>query len=88
MNNILLRSITGFFFISIIIGALWFGELTTSIIMTLFAVLGLNEFYSLFKKNKIVKISNPLSIITSISIYIIALLVITKQIPSWIKAGT
>lgn len=82
MNNILLRSITGFFFISIIIGALWFGELTTSIIMTLFAVLGLNEFYSLFKKNKIVKISNPLSIITSISIYIIALLVITKQIPS------
>ena len=86
MNNILLRAITGFFFISIIIGALWFGGLTTSLVMTLFAILGLNEFYTLFNKNKVIQLNKSISLTTSISIYIIALLVISKQIqPAFIN---
>ena len=41
MNNVLLRSLTGIVFITLIIGALWFGFESSVIVMGIFLALGL-----------------------------------------------
>ena len=80
MNNILLRAITGFFFVAIVISGLWFGEISTSLTMTLFAILGLNEFYTLFKEHKTIQINKKISLTFSIAIYLIILLIVMDYI--------
>ncbi|MDX1651936.1 MAG: phosphatidate cytidylyltransferase [Brumimicrobium sp.] len=48
MNNILVRSLSGVLFVAVVIGAFFIGELATGVILGLFMVLGLGEFYRLF----------------------------------------
>lgn len=69
----LLRAITGFFFISIILSSLWFGDLFGVVTMTLFFVLGINEYLNLFAKSENTDINKTFSLSMIILIYIFSL---------------
>ena len=71
MNNILLRALTGSVFVSLIIGALWFGQTSAILIISLFLVLGLIEYFNLFKENKIIQVSTPFSVFFNLLIFTI-----------------
>ena len=49
MNNVLLRSLTGGVFISIVLLPLFFSDIATTLVFGLFMSIGLIEFYQLFK---------------------------------------
>lgn len=71
MNNLLLRALTGSIFVSLIIGALWIGPTSTIIVMSLFLLLGLIEYFNLFKENKIIQVFNPLAVFFNLIIFFI-----------------
>jgi len=81
MNNILQRALTGALFVSFIIGALWFGNKSSFIVITLFFVLGIFEYIRLFKESSEIEISSSLTISVCIVIYLIVNLAITSIIP-------
>jgi len=51
MNNLVIRGITGFFFVLFIISAIILGEWYFQTLFGLIAILALNEFYGLFKSS-------------------------------------
>lgn len=53
MSNMLVRAITGFFFVSFIILATVFGGWYFQVLFGIVAILALNEFYSLFKDSSV-----------------------------------
>lgn len=70
MSNILIRTLSGALFIIIVIGAFLLGTIPTSIVIGLFMILALAEFYKMFKNNEV---SNPFSIfgiLIGITIYL------------------
>lgn len=69
MNNTLLRALTGSVFVFLIVGALWLGIGSTLLVMSLFLILGLNEFFNLFKDNKIIQPAVELSIVGNLIIF-------------------
>ena len=79
MSNILLRAITGFFFIGVIVGALWIGNLIGSIVLTLFAILGLNEFFNLFNNHLKISINKNAALSSSTIIFLMLALIITLK---------
>jgi phosphatidate cytidylyltransferase len=81
MNNILLRALTGSIFISLIIGSLWWNNFATLFIMSLFLVLGLIEFFNLFKENKTINISNGIAITGNLLIFGILIGTMLEIIP-------
>ena len=81
MNNILLRAITGSVFISLIIGSLWWNNITTLIIMSLFLTLGLIEFFKLFKENKNISISIGIALTGNLLIFAILIGTMLEIIP-------
>ncbi|MBI1836048.1 MAG: phosphatidate cytidylyltransferase [Flavobacteriia bacterium] len=74
MSNILLRAITGFFFVVLVIASLWFGTIPTVIVSTIFFVLGLIEFTSIFKHMKQIQLFKNYFIFISIILYTIIIL--------------
>lgn len=68
MSNILLRAITGTIFISVILGSIWFGLLTSIIIISLISILSLNEYIDLFKNSE-VSLNKSLVLIFGVSIF-------------------
>ena len=50
MKEILIRSLTGAVFVTVILGALWLGSWISFVVMGLIGAIGLHEFYTL-KKN-------------------------------------
>ncbi|NCP45020.1 MAG: phosphatidate cytidylyltransferase, partial [Flavobacteriales bacterium] len=49
------RTITGFFFVSILLAAIYFGAYSSLFIFIIIVLLGIDEFYSLVKKSKEIK---------------------------------
>jgi phosphatidate cytidylyltransferase len=67
MNNFIVRSITGFFFVSAIVCSIWFNVYVAIAVFTIFFVAALLEYLSLFKNNEIIQINKiPFLIINSI----------------------
>jgi len=52
MSNLVVRGITGLFFVLFIVGATVFGDWYFQVLFGLIAILSLNEFYGLFKKSE------------------------------------
>lgn len=71
MNDILLRSLTGAAFVGLILGGLYFGEYATVGVITLFIILGLSEFYRLFRNTKSVSPDEKIGMAGGISILFI-----------------
>lgn len=70
MNDILLRSLTGAVFVSVVLGSLWFGSWISFAVMGLIGAVGLHEFYTL-KKNPMYGPTRWLSIFLGIAAYTI-----------------
>ena len=62
MNNMLLRALTGSFFVASIILSIWYNQWTTLVVFMTYYVLGLVEFASLFKASQTVQISKSIFI--------------------------
>ena len=69
MSNILVRTITGALFVALIIGSILLGDFTTIGIFSAFLVLGLVEYFKLFKENKIVHLKWGMPVVVSLLIY-------------------
>jgi len=74
----LVRAITGFFFVSFIILATIFGGWYFQVLFGIVAILALNEFYSLFKDSN-VKPNLSQGVIIGVLIYLMALYSINEQ---------
>lgn len=72
MNNIVVRGLSGAVFVILVVGSLWLNVYTSFVCLALFTLLGLNEFYQLFKNANQVQISVPFS--TAISFFTFFLL--------------
>lgn len=62
MNNIIVRGLTGIVFVGVIIGALLWSQTLATILFTIFMLLGIFEFYSLFKGHDRIEVSVPISV--------------------------
>jgi phosphatidate cytidylyltransferase len=69
MSNILQRAITGALFVVLIIASILFGSYTTVGVFSAFLMLGLIEYFKLFKENKIVQLKWGMPVLVSILIY-------------------
>ncbi len=86
MSNLVVRALTGSLFVSLIIGALWLGQTSAILIISLFLFLGLIEYINFFKENKIIQISKPLSISFILFIYILLIGISFGNIPEHFSA--
>lgn len=85
MKTFITRSVSGFFYAGIIIGAIFAGPLTFGVIMLLFLVIGLTELGKIARKREI-SISVFSHYVIPISIYITVLLIFNKFLP-WQYSG-
>lgn len=79
MNNFFTRTITGFFFISIIIGSIIFLHEIFASVFLFIAIAGLWEFYNLLEKEKIY-VSKFSGIITGLYVFICNALIATNDL--------
>jgi len=79
MNNFVVRGITGFFFVLIIVSAIILGEWYFQLLFGIIAILALNEFYGLFKSSDS-KPNISQGLILGTIIYLIGLYSIHEQI--------
>jgi phosphatidate cytidylyltransferase len=73
MNNLLQRTITGTLFAIVVLGSILWDAYAQAVVFSVFMILGLLEFYNLFNKHKVVRVSTEIGIF--IGIFIFALLV-------------
>ena len=82
MNNILVRSLSGAVFVSIILLPLFFSKEIATGVFSLFMLLGLIEFYKLFDKNEHISVSWEIGTTVGVIIFGISTLVIFEILPS------
>ena len=70
MKDILTRAITGALFVALIIGALWWSVNASIFVMTLFLVLGLIEYFNLFKNSELVNVSMPIAVSGALVVFL------------------
>lgn len=80
MSNILVRTVTGAFFISLILGALIYDGIAAVVVFGIFALLGIYEFYGLFKKHETIRINPASGTVVAMLIFIYTVL---EQLTSW-----
>lgn len=83
MSNILVRTLSGAVFIALIIGSIYFGTYSTIICLGLFMLLGLHEFYHLFKTSEIISVQAISNTITGTIIYTLIALYFIDIIPDF-----
>jgi phosphatidate cytidylyltransferase len=81
MNNILVRALSGAVFVALVIGSLGYNLYATVICIGLFTVLGLNEFYNLFKESKTVSVSPIMGTFVGFSIFALFALYFLQLLP-------
>jgi phosphatidate cytidylyltransferase len=81
MNNLLQRAITGSIFVALIIGGLWVGTETAFTVITLFFILGVIEYFKLFKENKNIAINLPLAVLFNVFVFGLIVAATTGIIP-------
>ena len=62
MNNLVLRSITGAIFATVVLGSVLWDPFAQMAVFSIFMVLGLVEFYALFNEHSIVKVSKEIGL--------------------------
>jgi phosphatidate cytidylyltransferase len=71
MNNLTLRAITGAIFVAIIVGSILYGPYSQLIVFSIVTILGLNEFYSLFKDHKIISVSREIGLFIGLFVFLL-----------------
>jgi phosphatidate cytidylyltransferase len=88
MSNLVVRSITGALFVTLILGSIFWSEVIAFSVITGFMILGIIEFYTLFKNNDIVRLRWELPFIMTITIYGLFSLAMFDHIPNVLLMGT
>lgn len=81
LGNLATRSITGLIFGIVVIGSILWNPYIQSFVFSVFMVLGLIEFYRLFKNHKIVQVSHEIGLFIGIFIFVLLVGVSMKLLP-------
>jgi phosphatidate cytidylyltransferase len=81
LGNLATRSITGLIFGIVVIGSILWNPYIQSFVFSVFMVLGLIEFYRLFKNHKIVQVSHEIGLFIGIFIFTLLIGVSMKLLP-------
>ncbi|MCO5258663.1 MAG: phosphatidate cytidylyltransferase [Crocinitomicaceae bacterium] len=80
MNNILVRTLSGSIFISLVLIPLFIANsIYAIIVLSLFMLLGLIEYNNLFNNSSSISINKPINLFFALTIYLSVLLVIVPQ---------
>jgi hypothetical protein len=71
VSNLAIRSITGVIFGFVVLGSIVLGPYAQMIVFSAFMVLGLNEFYNLFRGHSIIHVSKEIGLLIGIFIFFI-----------------
>ncbi|MBM3184946.1 MAG: CDP-archaeol synthase [Bacteroidetes bacterium] len=81
LGNLATRSITGLIFGIVVIGSILWDPYAQSLVFSIFMVLGLIEFYRLFKNHEIVQVSHEIGLFIGIFIFLLLVGVSMKLLP-------
>ena len=81
MSNLLTRSITGALFAFVILGSILWNTYAQLTVFTVFMILGLNEFYNLFKGHPNVKVNKEIGLFIGLFIFTILLGLSAELLP-------
>ncbi len=71
MNNLIQRSITGLLFAIIVLGSILWDPYAQTIVFSVVTVLGLLEFYRLFKSHRLIQVSTEIGLFIGLFIFIL-----------------
>jgi phosphatidate cytidylyltransferase len=81
MNNLVLRSITGAIFATVVLGSVLWDPFAQMAVFSIFMVLGLVEFYALFKNHSIVKVSKEIGLFIGLFIFTLMIGISLQWLP-------
>ena len=81
LGNLALRSITGAIFGAIVIGSILWHPYAQMAVFSVFMVIGLAEFYRLFKNHSVVQVSSEIGIFIGCFIYVLWLGLSLSKLP-------
>lgn len=81
MNNLLTRTITGILFITVVLLSIIWSPLSQGVVFSVFAFLGLYEFYNLFKQHPHVNVSRKIGLSYGTFIFSILVAVSLQWLP-------
>ena len=81
LGNLAVRSITGVIFGTVVIGSMLWHPYAQMIVFSIFMVLGLAEFYRLFKNHPVVQVSSEIGIFIGVFIFVLMLGFSLKLLP-------
>lgn len=83
MNNILVRGMSGAVFVVVVIGSMYYSVYSALVCLSVFTLLGLTEFYGLFKASDKISVASWAGVLQGMYIFITCSLVCIYMIP-WI----
>jgi len=81
VNNLLQRTITGVVFASLVIGSILWNPYLQTLVFSVFMVLGLMEYYRLFKDQKDIQVSSEIGIFIGLFIFTLLVGISLKILP-------
>ena len=81
VNNLLQRTITGLVFASLVIGSILWNPYLQTVVFSIFMVLGLMEYYRLFKGQKEIQVSSEIGIFIGLFIFTLLVGISLKILP-------
>lgn len=81
VNNLLQRSVTGLVFASLVIGSILWNPYLQTLVFSVFMVLGLMEYYRLFKGRKDIQVSSEIGIFIGLFIFTLLVGISLKILP-------
>ena len=81
MNNLVIRSITGLIFGTVVIGSILWGPYVQARVFSVFMLIGLLEFYRLFKNHPLLNISKEIGVFIGVFIFVLLVGISMKTLP-------
>ena len=81
VNNLRQRTITGMVFASLVIGSILWNPYLQTVVFSVFMILGLMEYYRLFKGQKEIQVSSEIGIFIGLFIFILLVGISLKILP-------
>lgn len=81
MSNLVIRSLTGLVFVTLLIGSVYVHPYAFPAVISLFAIAGIIEYYKLFKDHKQISINWESNFVFALLAYGIGILILLQKIP-------
>ncbi len=82
MSNLVVRSLTGGVFVAVLLGSIFWNEIAATAVLSLFFLLGLNEFNHLFKGHQEISLNSTVNLLFGVSIFTLLIITLFNLIPS------